>query len=65
MTPEEIRAALDTLGLSQTDAAMMLGYGSQTRISEILAGKIQPNRSVILLLKAYIAGYRPEDWPQK
>lgn len=44
---------------------MMLGYGSQTRISEILAGKIQPNRSVILLLKAYIAGYRPEDWPQK
>ena len=65
MTPDEFRAALDTLGLSQAQAAPLLGYGAATRVSEVCVGRRTPSASVVLLLRAYLAGYRPDDWPIK
>lgn len=63
MTPAEIKHARQSLGLSQTDAARLLGYGSQSRISEIESGQRNASESVLRLLAAYVAGYRPDDWP--
>lgn len=63
MTPHEFKEALQTLGLNQTQAASMLGYGAAPRISEIVTGKQAPSDSVVRLLRAYLDGYRPKDWP--
>lgn len=63
MTPAEIKQARQSLGLSQIDAARLLGYGSQSRISEIESGQRNASESVLRLLAAYVAGYRPDDWP--
>lgn len=63
MTPDAFRAARKSLGLSQAQAADMLGYGSKPRVSEIERGLINPGASVVRLLQAYLDGYRPHDWP--
>ncbi len=63
MTPEAFRAARQSLGLTQRQAAEVLGYGAQTRIAEIEAGRRTPGESVMLLLRAYLDGYRPANWP--
>lgn len=63
MTPEEIRAARKTLGLDQSQMAAMLGYGAKARISEIERGVRQPSGSAVRLIRAYLDGYRPTDWP--
>lgn len=63
MTPAEIREALKTLGLTQVQAAPLLGYGAPPRVSDIVRGKEAPSAAVVLLLRAYLDGYRPEDWP--
>ena len=63
MTPAEFKAARLSLGLTQPQAADCLGYGAPNRISEIENGKGSPGAAVILLLRAYMDGYRPADWP--
>ena len=63
MTPTELKQARKTLGLTPQQMADMLGYGAKTRISEIENGKANPSAAVIRLLQAYVAGYRPTDWP--
>ena len=63
MTPEQFREARQLLGLTPPQAATLLGYGSATRISEIENGHRNASAAVVLLLRAYIAGYRPSDWP--
>lgn len=63
MTPEAFRAARKSLGLTQAQAADMLGYGAQSRVSEIERGLINPGASVVRLLQAYLDGHRPQDWP--
>lgn len=63
MTPNEIRDALKTLGLTQRQAAPLLGYGDQSRISDLVCGREKPGAAVVLLLRAYLDGYRPPDWP--
>lgn len=63
MTNTEIKDALTALGINKREAAMMLGYSHQARISEVLAGRVTPSASVIRLLRAYLDGYRPADWP--
>lgn len=62
MTPAELKQARQSLGLDQHQMAAMLGLGAQTRISEIENGK-PTSQSVIRLMRAYVAGYRPDDWP--
>lgn len=42
MTPIEIKSVIDALGSTQAEAARLLGYGSQSRIAELLSGKRAP-----------------------
>lgn len=63
MTPDEIRAARQQLGLTQAHLARVLGYGDHMRVHEIETGKRTPSDAVVRLLRAYLAGYRPDDWP--
>jgi len=63
MTPAQFKEAREKLGLTQTQAANMLGYGAYTRISEIESGKRPIMPHVVRLMGAYLAGYRPDDWP--
>lgn len=63
MTPAEIREARKTLGLNQSQLAALLGYGAAARISEVERGERTPSDAVTRLLRAYLDGYRPEDWP--
>lgn len=63
MAPTEIREARHQLGLTQAQLAPLLGYANQVRIAEIENGTRQPGAAVQLLLRAYLAGYRPPDWP--
>ena len=62
MTPVEFEQARQSLGLDAVQAARMLGYGSRTRISEIEHGTRNPGAAVVRLMRAYLAGYRPDDW---
>ena len=63
MTPAEFKQARQSLGLTQTQAATLLGYGNATRISEIENGQRNAGAAVVQLLRAYLDGYRPKDWP--
>jgi len=64
MTPKEFKDARYKLGLlRQSEAAAMLGYSRIASISDIETGKAAPPDSVLRLLRAYLDGYRPSDWP--
>ena len=63
MTPAQFKQARKSLGLGPVQAARLLGYGSRSRISEIENGRRNPGDAVVLLMRAYLAGYRPDDWP--
>lgn len=67
MTPDEIRAARKKLGLTPDQAGPLLGYSpnaANVRISEIETGKRNPSEAACRLLRAYLDGYRPHDWPK-
>lgn len=64
MTPQEIKSGRETLDLTQTQMAKMLGYGAPARISEIETGRRIPSDTTIRLMRAYLDGYRPLDWPK-
>lgn len=63
MTPANILQARQSLGLTQAQLAPLLGYAATPRISELETGNRKPGAAVVLLLRAYLAGYRPDDWP--
>lgn len=63
MTANEFRETIFALGLNQKQAAMMLGYGAATRVSELATGVRPVPMAVERLLHAYADGYRPSDWP--
>lgn len=63
MDSKEIRAARVTLGLTQAQLAKVMGYGATTRISELERGVKGMGPGATRLLKAYLDGYRPKDWP--
>ena len=58
MTPTEIRQARRALGLTQLQLAEWLGYPDKQRVSDLERGVRQPGAAVVLLLRAYLAGYR-------
>lgn len=60
---QKITDAINRLGLTQAQLAPLLGYGAASRVSEIANGKRTPGASVVRLLRAYLDGYRPDDWP--
>ncbi len=63
MTPISIREARKSLGLTQTQFAALIGYNDKTAVSAVEAGTRNPSDSVIRLIRAYLEGYRPDDWP--
>ena len=65
MTPEMMREARNSLGLTQAQMAAMLGYEhaqSYARM-ERLSQTRKPSTATVRLLQAYLDGYRPKDWP--
>lgn len=64
MTPTDFKSARQQLGLTQAGLARVLGYGAAPRIAEIEAGRRNPSDSVLRLLRAYLDGYRTDDWPE-
>lgn len=67
MSPNEIRAARSALGLSLDKLAAMLGYvgpfkKDQMHKLEIGTRDLRPPQE--RLLRAYLDGYRPPDWPR-
>lgn len=67
MTPSEIKEARQSLGLSQKQMADMLDTDPRViRSVEAPDGATThraPAVRVERLLRAYMAGYRPDDWP--
>jgi predicted transcriptional regulator len=63
MTPEEFRTYRLALGLTQKQLAPLLGYKHTPRIAELESGVREPTACAVLLLRAYMSGYRPPDWP--
>jgi len=68
MTPEEIQDARHELGLSVKEMAVMLDTDKQTvrrlEMDPRAETARQPAPRMVRLIKAYIAGYRPDDWPE-
>ena len=62
MTPAEIRAARKQLGLTQAGFARVMGLGHDY-ITKIENGSRDMGKTAELLLRVYLAGYRPDDWP--
>lgn len=63
MTPAEIAAARATLGLTQAQLSAVMGLRGPATISEWERGREAIGGSNVRLLHAYLAGYRPPDWP--
>lgn len=63
MTPAEISAARATLGLTQAQLAAVMGLRGQAAVSEWEAGKRSPSGQSERLIRSYLSGYRPDDWP--
>lgn len=64
MTPAEIRAARKSLALTQGQLATVMRLRAAT-VSDWERGIYPPDSSNELLLRAYLDGYRPADWPVK
>jgi hypothetical protein len=68
MTPDEIRAARLSLGLTPAQLGAMLECDGQTvqRLEMAAERKTarQPAARMVRLLRLYLAGARPADWPE-
>lgn len=62
MTPTEFRAARESLGLTQSQLAAILGYGAKSRIAEIEARDTVPG-PVAVAMRAMLAFGLPDSWP--
>lgn len=63
---ERLRTARQSLGLSASQMARMLGYqgdNSRQLVWEIENGRKKLMPCQARLLDAYLEGYRPNDWP--
>lgn len=63
MTSAEIRTARETLALTQGQLAAVMGLRGPATISEWERGIKNPDGRSVRLLRAYLDGYRPADWP--
>ena len=75
MTPSELKEARLRLGLTLDQMATMLGYSGAQRRQMMHKLETEPGGSPenyrtlrpvhARLVRAYLAGYRPPDWPLK
>lgn len=65
MTNHEFRAIRQRLGLTQAQLAAVVGYDMALSIStlERATNPRQVPELLARLMRAYDAGYRPDDWP--
>lgn len=66
MTPKQMARARERLGLTLEAMATMLGYqGTQRRQMQydLETGRREIREPQRRLVEAYLAGYRPPDWP--
>lgn len=64
MSPEEFRAARESLGLSQAKAAAVFGVNKRTlEYWEADDGKRPVHPTAIKFMKWLLTGARPPDWP--
>lgn len=67
MTPAEIKQARSDLGLSCAQLAALIDTDPQTirRMEQGSTAKTfrTPAPRMVRLIRAYLAGYRPDDWP--
>ena len=66
MTPADLALARKRLGLTLEQMGHMLGYGgSQIRsmVHRLEIGRREIRPAQRRLVEAYLAGYRPQDWP--
>lgn len=66
MTPDQLARARKRLGLNLAQMAEMLGYeGEQAKSQQqhMENGRREIRPAQRRLLAAYLAGYRPPDWP--
>ena len=69
MTPSEIKQARQTLGLSVSQMGAMLDiHDARTyrayEAPETAAMHRKPPARMLRLIRAYLDGYRPSDWPE-
>ena len=68
MTPEDIKEARQTLGLTQAQLGDLLDTVQTTvrrmEMDPIRATHRSPAPRMVRLLRAYLDGYRPADWPR-
>lgn len=68
MTPDEIRTARQTLGLTQAQLGALLETDDQTirrmEMPEDASTHRKPAVRMVRLIRAYLRGYRPPDWPE-
>lgn len=62
MTPAEIRALRQSLGLTQAEMAAELGLGDGRRVREIETGARNPGGAMIKLLRALERGLLRPGW---
>lgn len=69
MTPDELESARRRLGLSVADMARMLETDPQTwrrmTMSATASTFRRPAARMERLIRAYLSGYRPGDWPDE
>jgi transcriptional regulator with XRE-family HTH domain len=68
MTPKQFRAARKKLGLSRKQLASLVG-GAYDNIARFERDRQNPSSRVpspktVELMKAFLEGYRPENWPE-
>ena len=66
MTPEQITKARQKLGLTLEQFATLLGYEGEARrqmVYDLETGRRRVRPPQARLVRAYLDGYRPRDWP--
>lgn len=68
MSPEQFKQARQTLGLTLHDFGLMLGYEDsphlRSQVHKMETGDKPVRPAQARLTEAYLAGYRPKDWPK-
>ena len=67
MTPDQFRSIRLRLGLTQPELARLLGYAHASTVGALespASGKVV-TAPVERLMRAYAAGYRPPEWPER
>lgn len=68
MTPEQLKEARLTLGLTLEQMGVLLGYRGahiRTMVYDLETGQRPIREPQRRLVTAYLEGYRPKDWPVK